>query len=214
MRFHVVCIEIVAVVCGDNRNALCLGQFQKLVINDALLFQAVVLQLKIVVPVKELAVAADHLPGSVHVAGENSLRHCALQAGREAGDALGVVFEHIPVHAGLVEEAFLPSCRHDFDKVVVAVGIAGQQDKMIAAPGHFAGGVKAVLAHVDFAAEDGLDAVFRTRLLKLGGSEHVAVIGYGAGIHAVVLGLGAEIAKAYGPVQQAVFSVAVKVDKV
>ncbi len=81
VRFHVICIEIVAVVGGNNRNAFCLGKFQKLVIDNALLFQAVVLQLKVVVPVKELAVAADHLPCNVHMAGQYCLRYLALQAG-------------------------------------------------------------------------------------------------------------------------------------
>ena len=71
-----------------------------------------------------------------------------------------------------------------------------------------------IVAHVDLAADNRLQAVLLGRNVKIQGAVQVAVIGYGRGRQTEILGFGAQIVDADGPVQQAVFGMAMQMDKI
>ena len=183
-------------------------------VDDSLLGEAVLLDLEVEAVLEELRVLPRQGAGLVHVAGKAGLGDLALNAGREAHEAFGVLAEDLPVHARLVEKALEPALGDDLDEVAVAVHVLGQQDEMVAALGVLACRVEVVAAGVDLAAEDGLDAVGGAGLLEGGGREHVAVVRHGRCRHAVVLGPLAEILQADRAVEHAVFGVAVEMDEV
>ena len=71
-----------------------------------------------------------------------------------------------------------------------------------------------VVANVNFAAKNGLDAKIFAALIKIGSAKKVAMVGDGASGHAKVLGAGAKIFDANSPVKQAVFGMAMQMNKV
>ena len=214
MGLDIVRIQVVAVVGGNNRYALAPAQFEKAVVDCGLLLYAVVLQFEIEVAVKEFRAVAGKVCRDIHALRENGLGDLALQAGREAGDALGVGRDYVPVYPGLVEKALLPAGSDNLEQIVESLFVARKKDQVVAAPCRVGCGVKAVWRHVDFAAEDGLQAIFPAGLLKLASAEHIAVVRDGAGGHAKILGPGAQILEPDGAVEHAVFGMAVKVDKI
>ena len=130
---------------------------------------------------KEGCIVAGKLSCHIHAVGENGLGDLALQAGREAGKALCMGRDDVPVHPGLVEKALLPACGDNFEQVAEAVLVAGKQDEVIAALCRIRGGVKAIGSHIDFTAEDGLETVFLAGFLELACTEHIAMVCDGAG---------------------------------
>ena len=190
------------------------AQFEKAVVDRGLLGDAVVLQFKVEVSVKEFGAVAGKVCRNIHALRENCLGDLALQAGREAGDAPGVGRDHIPVHPGFVEKSFLPAGCHNLEQIVETLFVARKKNKVVAVLGSWGGCVKAVWRHIDFTAKDGLQAIFPAGFLKLARSEHIAVVRDGAGGHAKILGPGAQILEPDGSVEHAVFGVAVKMDKI
>ena len=87
-------------------------------------------------------------------------------------------------------------------------------DQVVAAARQLGGFVRMVVADVDLAAENGFDAEVLAGRVEICRAEHIAVVGDGAGGHAVILGAGAEILDADGAVQQAVLGMAMQMHKV
>ena len=97
---------------------------------------------------------------------------------------------------------------------MIALLVLGQEDQVVTAARQFRGLVRMIVADVNLAAENGLDAEILAGRVEIGRAEHVAVVGDGAGGHAVILGAGAEILDADGAVQQAVFGMAMQMDEI
>ena len=99
---------------------------------------------------------------------------------------------------------------------MVACGVLGQQNQVVAAArqGRVRAFILVVVADVNLAPKDGFDAVILATLIKIGRAKEIAVVGDGAGGHAEILGAGAQILDADGAVKQAVFGMAMKMDKI
>ena len=95
-----------------------------------------------------------------------------------------VFFQKLLVHPWLIIESFKVCFTDEFDQVLIAGQISGEQDEVVVIvvrePAVFLG-MAAAERHVGFAADDGLDAVFFRFPVKLDGAEHVAMIGHGHG---------------------------------
>ena len=212
--FHVVGIEVVAVVGGHQRQVELFGDLHEAVVDRHLFLQAVGLQLQIEAAGVDVRVFPGQRAGLVHVAGLDGARHFARDAGRKADEPLGILAQQRLVHARLVMEALQKALGHQLDEVVIARLVLGQQDEMVAPAGQLGRLVEMVMADVDLAAEDGLDADLGALLGEVGRAEHVAVIGDGTGGHAEILGAVAQVLEADGPVQQAVFGMAVQMHEI
>jgi len=122
--------------------------------------------------------------------------------------------EKVFVHSRLAVKTVQGPVRNQLDEVMVAGVVLGQQHQMIAGVGKSRCLVGMIMADIDFAADDGLEAELSGGEIKFERAVKVAVVGDGNGVHAEVLGFGAKVFQADGAVQQAVFCMAVQVDKI
>ncbi len=211
--FHVAGFQVVAVVGGDKGQPGVVGEFQQLFVQLVLFLQAVGLQFQVVVAGVDGLVLAGDADGVVHGAPQQRARHLPGKAGGQGGDAARILAQQVHVHARLVVEAVQEAVGHQLDQVVVAFGGARQQHQMVAHPGQLRGLVRVVVRHVDLAADDRLYAELLAGIVEVDRAVKVAVVGDGGGGHAEVHRLGAEVLQADGPVEQAVFGMAVQMDE-
>ena len=205
MGLVVVLAQVVAVVGGHQGQARLLGQLHEPVVDDLLLFEAVGLQLQVEAVREDVHVLPGHHERLVEGAVAQGVGHLALQAGREADDPLAVGAQELLVHARLVVEPVQEPGGHDLDQVVVADEVLGQQDQMeallVLPVGH-------VVGDVDFAADDGLDAVLLGFEVEGYGPEEIAMVGDGGCGKAEIHGPRAQVLQADGAVQEAVLGMA------
>jgi hypothetical protein len=198
-----------------HRQREALGQFQEPVVDRVLLGDAVGLKLQVEAAREERGIEFCQAAGLVHAAADDGPGDLAREAGGERDEALVVRGQKLVVHARLVVEALAVARGHELEQVLVAAQVLGQQHE-----------VKARLAlrrslllearavgHVDLAAQDGFEPILLGREVEVERAVHVAVVGDGAGGHAVVDGAGAEVADADRPVEERILGVAVQMDE-
>ena len=97
------------------------------------------------------------------------------------------VFIYSGPHIKPVQRAF----GYYFNKVVIAIEVFGEQNKVIAVTSRRRRFVGMVRGNIDLTPNDGFDAYFAAFEVKVKGAIEVAVVGNGTGWKAKVFGLGA-----------------------
>ncbi len=113
--------------------------------------------------------------------------HFALQAGRQADQSLRMLGEKLLADARLVVEAVQRCLGDDLHQVAVAFVALGEHNQVVVAVAFGRGAMVVLLADVELAPEDWLDAGFLCRVDELDGSEDIAVVGHGDRGHAEFL---------------------------
>jgi hypothetical protein len=98
-----------------------------------------------------------------------------------------VAREHVFIDAGLVVEAIEIAGGDELNEVAIAGFVFAEQDEGVVAVG-IALDALALLSDVDFAADDGMDAVFLGFVVELDCAEEIAVVGHGDGRHFLLFG--------------------------
>ncbi|KAF5035124.1 hypothetical protein DSECCO2_588920 [anaerobic digester metagenome] len=209
----VVGVQVMAVVGGDERQLQVIGQFDQEIVDRGLLGDAVGLELEIEAVRKERHVLPGHGHGLVLALPQQLLVDLALEAGGQGNEALAVFAEQFLVHARLVVEALGVAAGHELEQVVVADHVLGEQHQMVAR-GLGLAVETAARGDVDLAADDGLEPRLLGVVVKNERAVEVAVVGDGRGGRAEGGGGLDEVADADGPVEEAVFGVAVQVDEI
>ena len=114
------------------------------------------------------------------------------------------------VYPGLVVEALEVALSDQLEQITIAPVVLGEESKMI---GAFAGGIAAdaiCLGDVDLAAYYGLDPFVSGRRVEIDDAIHGAVVGDGQAVHAQLLRSGDKLGNAAHAIEEAVFSVDVK----
>ena len=112
---------------------------------------------------------------------EQCFAQLAAEAAGEADEALGMFGEVGLADAGLAVEAVEGGLGGDADEVAVALFIGGKDEEVIVIVAFARGAVVFFLGDVEFAAEDGLDAVFFGGVEEVDGAIDVAMVGHGDG---------------------------------
>jgi len=210
VRLVVAAVHVVTVVRGDDGDAGLAADLAVGVVHLRLLVEAVRHDLEEVaagleeglVLLGDLTRARDALP-------EDRLRDLAAQAGREADQTLAAILEERLVDAGVVVEALEEPHRVQVREVLVALLVARQENEVVVFP---VGTVLAVIpGHIGLGAEDRLHARGLGALEEVHSAEHVAVVGHGHGLHAVLEDAGKQIVEADGPVEKTVRCVQMEV---
>ena len=117
--------------------------------------------------------------------------------------------QHFVVYPGLVIKTVKEAFGHNFNQVLVPLAVFCQQYQVVIAvfaAAHFP--VKPGTGrHVDFAADNRLDARFPGRAVKINDAVHNAMVCYRHAVHAQFLGTGNQFFDFARSVQQAVFRV-------
>ena len=99
------------------------------------------------------------------------------------------------------------------DQIVVALVVFGKEHKVVPHPGDIRLPITMIAGNVDLAADDRLDPVRFAGGIKSCRPVKIAVIGDRGRRHAEILGTCAKILEADGAVKQAVFGVAMQMNK-
>ena len=154
--------------------------------------------------VRCLQVISDDVPGDL-----------AGQTGAGRDDPLVELPQQLLVHSGLIIVSFREGAAHYFHQVGVALVVLRQKDEVIVAV--LAGPLLPVepraRRNIDFAPDDGFDAGFSARFLKIDHAVHDAVIGYGSAVHAKFLDALYIFFDLIGAVQQRILGVDVQMCK-
>ena len=203
------------VVGGCHGDAGLPCQLDELRQHRVVLFQTVILQFDVVVSLpKEVPIPQCHLLGTLIVSRQNRLGHLAGKTGGHADKPFVVLFQQLLIHTGLGIKAFHEGGGDHLDQVFVTGLVFAQQDQMVVAVDlvHL---VKASAGrHIDFAADNGLDARLFCRLVELQAAVHDAVVGAGNGGLSALLYPVHQLVDAAGSVQEAVLRMDMQVDKV
>ena len=125
-----------------------------------------------------------------------------------------ILLKKLLVYTGLGIKALHEGSGHHLDEVLIAGLILAEQDKMVVAV-DFVDFIEAGAGgHIDFAADDGLDACLFCSLIELDTAVHDAVVRDGDGILAALLDAVHELVDTAGTVQQAVFGMEVEMNEV
>ena len=215
LHLRVLFAQVVGIVGGYHGDARFPRQLDELRQNDVVFFEAVVLQFNIVIALaEEVAVPQGRALGPVIVARQKSLRYLARKAGGKADEALVVLFQELLIHAGLGVKALHEGGGHHLAEVFVARLVFAQQDQMVVAVDLIDFIKAGAGGNIDLTADDGLDARFLGRLVKLYAPVHHAVVGAGNGGLTALLHPVHQLVDAAGAVQQAILRMDVEVDKV
>ncbi len=159
--------------------------FHEAGIRDALMIEAVGLHFQI-----EVFLAEDllKLPGDRHGAGHvflaDQVRNLAAQAPGQRDEPFVMLLKNLLIHPRFIIKSFKVGFTDEFDQILIAGEIRGQQNQMVIIVMRQAAvffGMAASQRHVGFAADDRLDAGVVGFSIELDGPEHVAVIGHGHG---------------------------------
>ena len=116
--------------------------------------------------------------------------------------------------AGLAIEAVESSLRGEADQVAVAFFIFCEDEKVVVLVAVTLGAMIFRLADVEFAAEDGLDALFLGGVEEMDRAEDVAVVGHGDGLLADFVDMGDEFVYVTGSVEEGVIGVEMEMGEV
>ena len=212
VRLGILLIHKVGIVGTHQFDAIFLSQFDEHLVRlllqgegitvgtDRRILHLMALQLQVVVVAPEPLVPLDGLTRPSDVALQDLGRHLTSDTGRAYDQVLVVFLQFMTVCTRTTVETVHPRVAHEFDEVLIAVGILRQYDEVIATL-VISGLLQVHVAttrHIHLTAEDrleGFEAVFLTLfvhavadVVKFLNAEHVAVIGDGHALHTVADG--------------------------
>ena len=196
------------VVGGHQGDSGFAGEAQQAVIDLLIHFQALILHLQEEVPFSEnVAQAVSGVARVGFAVFHHRFGDFAAQAGGESDQSAGMLGEQLEIDARLVVKAIQEAGGDELDKVAVAFGVFAKQHQVIGAAGAGSFGVNGLVfviaaSHVDFAADDGLDALGGGLVKEIGGGEKIAVVGDGDSGHFAAGGLVDQLRNIAGSVQK------------
>ena len=210
VSFSILLIHEMGIVGTDEFDTIFLSQFDEYLIRLLLQGESLAvcplhgvghlmpLQLQIVVVAPKALVPLDGLAGTCNIAFQDLRRHFASDTGRADNQILVVFLKFHTVCTWAVIESVDPGIADEFDEVLIAVGILGQHDEVIAAKVFLClfQAFVSTTGHIHLATEDRFER-FEAFLLtffvhpdadvvKFFDTEHIAVIGNGHASHAVL----------------------------
>ena len=219
VRVRVLLLHVMHVVGADQLDAELARPGNQMLVHVHLLGDAVVLELEVIVVRPErLLEPVDGVARLLELALGDQRRHLAGETTGERDEAVLVRGKEFLVDARLVVHALEMGGGDQLDEILVADLILREQDEvmiLVAAAGVFLGLLFEARTggHVNFAADDGLDACIHRGLVELDRAEEHAVIGDGQGGEAQFAGALHEPVEAAGTVEQRELRVEMEMDE-
>ena len=196
MGLNVVRVQVMAVVRRNQRNFGMLRKLQQLIVQSRLIRQCIGLDFQIETPIVDIHVLLRLPDGVVKCpAVRDQLVGSHQRAGDFTGKARGkrnepfaVLAEQGFIHAGLIMEAVQEALGDKTNKVMVPLVVLRQQNQMVPDTGEFGILIPVILGNVDFAPDDGFDAVTLACRIEISRAVQVAVIGNRGGRHPEIFG--------------------------
>ena len=209
-------MDVVEVVRHDERQARLGGEPEELLVEALLLRHAVVLELQEEATLaQDVAVLAGQRPREVPVLDLERPGDLAIEAGRQADEALAVLGQVLPVDARLVVVAVDVGVGDEAAEVPVADGVRRQEDQVEG----LGVGLALLVGHrppgdVGLDPDDRLEALEASRLVEGDAAVEGPVIGEREAVEALHPGLLDQLRDPPEPVQEAELGVGVEMDEV
>ncbi len=225
-------LQIVAIVCGHQRNAGFPREADNLRIDALFDVQALVLNFEKEISLAEnVAQAVGGLARLIRPLFHQIFGDCAAQARRQSNQAAAVLGQQVVIDSGLVVKTFQVSRGDELDQIAIPFRIFAEQNEVVGAalPGfgdrricmavggialrRFAAIVAASLGDVHFAADDRLDAARLGCVVERFRRKEIAVIGDSHGRHFPARGFIDDLFEIARSIQQAVIRMQMQVNE-
>ena len=215
LNFRICLSDIVNIVCCNKWNArICRQPFHS-VNNNSFLVKSMILHFEIKIAVTENGI--EPLGSSlctVIIPRQQKLWDFARNTGRQAHKTVAVFFEQITVNPRLKIKALGVRQRHHFYKIFVTNLVFYKQNEVVIfAVKIFILIVPTAWRNINFTAYNRLDALLFALTIKIHGTIHIAVVGYGKGSHPQLLCTTDKLAQTASTVKQAELRVQMKMSE-
>ena len=179
MRRRILLENVVNIVGADQIDAGLFMKPEKLLINQLLLFYAMILKLQKEIPLSEyLLITQCRCLSLIIIVNRQMAGHFTCQTGTQRNDALMVFFQGLIINTRFIIISLRKAGRYDFHQIMVTGIIFRQQNKMkipeiIIA---FLPVKPGTGAYIDFAADNRLNPRILTRSVKIDHTVHDTVI--------------------------------------
>jgi hypothetical protein len=218
VRTGILMTHVMDVVGADDLEIELFGDLEQAGDDFALLGDAVVLDFdEEVFPAEDVDEPGGGLPGLLEAVVKQMLWHNRCQTTRESDQAAGVTGERLVIGARFIIKPFQVRVGHQFEQVLVALEVFREQAEVVVALAVLGPAVlfqTRLFGQINLAADQGLNAFAFGGIVELNGTEHVAMISEGHGLHAQGGGAVHQAIDPTGAVQQAVVGVDVEMDEI
>jgi hypothetical protein len=204
--------EVMGVIGGDEGDREFALEAEEGFVDFLFVFEALVLDFEIEIAFAEdVFVLLGYGFGFLVAACDQFFAEFSAEAAGEADKAGGVLSEIALADAGLAIEAVERRFRGNANEVAVTFFVLGEDEEVVVFVAFAGGAVVLVLADIEFAAEDGLDAFVLGGFKEVDCAVDVAVVGHGDGFLAEGGDAVDELGDVAGAVEEGVFGVEMEV---
>ena len=214
LHLAILLAEVMGIVGGYQRDTGLPGKANQQRQNLLLLFNAVILDLDVIVSLPEqIVVIQCNLAGFLIIACEQCLRDFACKTGRKTDQAFVMLLQKFLVHPGLGVKTLNEAGRNQLDQVFITGFVFAQQHQMVGAIDTVDLIETGTIGHIDLTADDGLDAGLFRGFVEIHTAIHHTMVGDGDGGLAQLLDPFKNAVDSAGTIQKAVFRVDMQVGK-
>ena len=132
MRTRIFLLQIMAVIGAHQWDPELLMDLDEAAVRRLLMRQAVGLNLEVVPALTEdLLILTRHTCGTLHILLADQIRHLSTEAARQRNESLVVFRQQSFVHPGLVIEALEIGLADQFNEILIAGPVGGEQNEVI-----------------------------------------------------------------------------------
>ena len=214
MRLRVLFINIMAVICANQRNPCFSAHPHQRLIHNFLLPNPMILQFQKVIALPEnIEIFQRDLLRLLIGYIQNISGHLPCQTCARCNNAPAVFPQKLLIHARLIIKPFGKAIGNQLNQIMVALIIFCQKHQMIIAAALALLCEARALRHINLTAENRLDAGLQCRLVKFHRTIHRTVVGDGNAVHPQLLYPLHKLLYLSRAVQKAVFRMNMKMRK-
>src|SRR5262249_46707882 len=215
VSLSVTLLQVMRVASRHQRQAETVGDVNRPLAAQLLNLQAVVLDFDVEVRPKEPGEPLSEFRRLIGLILEDELTELARRTAAQTDQAVLVALQQFLVDPRDVVIALQVSGGGHLDQVLEAGRVLGQERQVVARVATPSRVAFAAFARGDvrLVADDGVDARLFAAAIELNGPIEIAVIGQGDGVHALFFDVRDQLGNPVGPVEQAVVTMAMQVDK-
>ena len=214
MRLCVLFINIMAVICANQRNPCFSAHPHQRLIHNFLLPNPMILQFQKVIALPEnIEIFQRDLLRLLIGYIQNISGYLPCQTCARCNDALAVFPQKLLIHTRLIIKPFGKAIGNQLNQIMVALIIFSQKNQMIITAALALLCEARALRHINLTAENRLDAGLQCRLVKFHRTIHRTVVGDGNAVHPQLLHPLHQFLYLGRAVQKAVFRMNMKMRK-
>ena len=197
---------------GHQGYIQCLPQLYKLRIHLLQLRYGMALYFQVEIA-ENLLIPLSRLLGLLGTSFQQQTGHLTLETGRQSDKAIVILGQQLLINPWFVKVAFQVSLGDQLNQILIASLVSGQKDKMRRASIAGVASLATARSYIYFTADDRINFCLSGCLIEVNDPVHVAMVSDSQAGHAQLPGPGHQVRYAAHAIQQAIFSMHMKVAK-